>query len=314
MIFPMPENLQDFKKYPLTLTLIGLNVFLFIIFFSGQAFNAVNTKILERSNLELSGRIYKEFQIVSAKNMRSKLPEWLLNVDPRNSDGMTVLGVYALRDGAFLENAKNYEYAGDQIAIKRWKEDMGLYYKESQDQVLNKFGLSSLNSLSQPLTWITYQFSHSNWFHLLSNMIFLLTIGAAVEVVAGSSMLLGVYLLGGIAGGFSFLGSEAHGVIPVVGASAAVSALMGFYLVAEARRRVRYYYFFTPFKGGFGFIYMPTLLLFPLYLLSDFTATLSTPEGMGGGVAYIAHIGGSLCGVLAGFIFRIRQGLVASRE
>lgn len=313
MIFPIPENLHEFKKYPLTLTLVGLNILLFVVFFSSQAFERPDSIMLDRENLELSGRIYQEFQILSGKSMSSKLPEWLVKIDHRNPDGLTVLGIYALRDGSFLEHADKFHYSGDQIAINKWKTKLKEYVKDSQNQVLNQFGLSSLTSASKPLTWITYQFSHSNWFHLISNMLFLLVIGVAVEVLAGGGAVLGIYLLGGIAGGLSFLGSEAHGVIPVVGASAAVSALMGFYLVAETRKRIRYYYFFTPFKEGHGYIYLPTLLLFPLYLLTDFTAVVATPSGMGSGVAYVAHIGGSLCGALGGFVFRIRQNPVIFR-
>lgn len=313
MIFPIPEKLDDVRRFPVTTMLVALNILLFLIFFSQQALQTTSGRLLERQHLELAGRVYKEFQVLAPPSLRSSLPDWLLNAPRESLNSFVILGIYSLRDGKFIENVANYKYAGDQVQIERFLAAVGTQSSKAQDQVVNRFGLSTSSSLRQPLTWITYQFAHSNWFHLLSNMAFLMILGCAVEILAGGRMVLGVYLLGGWAGGAAFLGSDSHGMIPVVGASAAVSALMAFYLVAEVRKRVRYFYFFTPFPGGFGHIYLPVLLIFPLYLLSDLSALLSTPTGMGGGVAHVAHLGGSFLGLLAGFIFRVKQNLVLRR-
>jgi membrane associated rhomboid family serine protease len=120
----------------------------------------------------------------------------------------------------------------------------------------------------------------------------------------GGLGLLALYVLGGVAGGAAFLSYNGPGVIPMVGASASISALLAFYFIVETRRRVRFVYFISPFPGHNGFIYLPTLLIFPLFLLVDFTNLLSSPDGLGGGVAYSAHAGGTLFGILSGIFAR----------
>jgi len=83
---------------------------------------------------------------------------------------------------------------------------------------------------------------------------------------------------------------------------------LAFYCIAEPRLRVRFAYFISPVQGHFGFIYLPTLLIAPLFLLSDFGSLLATPEGLGGGVAYSAHIGGTLIGSILAITWRYLMG------
>ncbi|MDG0817801.1 rhomboid family intramembrane serine protease [Bdellovibrio svalbardensis] len=303
MILPSPADIRDYKRFPLTLTLVLLNVFIFILIFSGHHSSLSSSNLLQEDGLTLSGRLYYQYlKDVPAKTLYEK-PEWTHNMRPENTEQMGVLGAYALRDADFLKVAETSTYRGDDIAIAAWKKDISTFRKQYQEQLLFRFGLSSLEK--GPFSWLTYQFSHSNWIHLLSNLMFLVVIGAAVESLAGSGVLLLVYLIGGLAGGLGFLLSQGAGTVPMVGASASISALLAFYCVAEIRNRVRYFYFVSPMPGHNGFIYLPTFMIFPLFLLVDLANLWSTPEGLGSGVAYAAHLGGTVFGLIGGYAYRV---------
>ncbi len=303
MILPSPADIRDYTRYPLTLTLVFLNIFIFILIFSGNHSSLSSSSLLQEDGLTLSGRLYYQYlKEVPAQTLFEK-PAWTHNMRPDNSEQMGVLGAYALRDADFLNSAEKFSYRGDDIAITTWKKDIREFRKQYQEQLLFRFGLSSMEK--GPLSWLTYQFSHSNWMHLLSNLMFLVVIGAAVEALAGSGVLLVVYLIGGMAGGFGFLLSQGSGTVPMVGASASISALLAFYCVAEIRSRVRYFYFISPMPGHHGFIYLPTLMIFPLFLLVDLANLWSTPEGLGSGVAYAAHLGGTVFGLISGYAYRV---------
>ncbi len=302
MIIPCPEDFRSYLRYPLTLTLVLLNVFIFILIFSGMNSSISSSSLLQGEGMTLTGRLYYQYlQGLPPEELFEK-PEWIHQVKSYNTEQMGVLGAYALRDARFMAQAETFTYRGDEIQISQWKDQLVQFRKKYQQQLLYRFGLSSAEK--GPLAWITYQFSHSNWIHLLSNLVFLALIGMGVEALAGSGVLLGLYIFGGLAGGLGFLFSDAHGTVPMVGASASISALLAFYCMAEMRRRVRFLYFVSPMPGQYGAIYLPTLLIVPLFLVVDLASLWSTPEGLGGGVAYAAHLGGSLIGALLGMVYR----------
>lgn len=303
MILPTPADIREYTRYPLTITLALLNVFIFILIFSGQHSSLSSSALLQEEGLTLSGRLYYQYLKESPAKVLYAKPEWIHNMRPGNSEQMGVLGSYALRDADFLKGAESFSYRGDDVQIATWKKDIHSFRKQYQEQLLFRFGLSSLEK--GPLSWLTYQFSHSSWMHLLSNLMFLVVIGAAVEALAGSGVLLVVYLMGGFAGGLGFLLSQGSGTVPMVGASASISGLLAFYCIAEIRQRVRYFYFVSPMPGHNGFIYLPTFMIFPLFLLIDLANLWSTPEGLGSGVAYAAHLGGTVFGLIGGYAYRV---------
>lgn len=312
MIIPAPNDLRAFGRFPLTWTLLALNVLIFVMIFNGRPETYANLKILQNDGIEVTGRLYQQYsQGLPASELSGK-PKWIHDIRSTNSEQMETLGAYAIRDRSFLDAAETLPFHGDSVRIDQWRAELGRFKNSYFTQAVFLFGLHSFEK--QKLTgWITYQFAHSGWIHLISNMLFLVIMGAAVETIAGSWALILVYIFGGMAGGLAFLLLNAHGAVPMVGASAAVSALLAFYCVVEKRKRIRYLYFISPFLGQNGFIYLPTLLIFPLFLLVDFGNLMSTPDGMGSGVAYSAHIGGTLFGLLSGALFFVFSRLALKR-
>jgi membrane associated rhomboid family serine protease len=84
----------------------------------------------------------------------------------------------------------------------------------------------------------------------------------------------------------------------MVGASASLSAVMAFYALFERRKRVKFFYFLSPSPGYWGDIYLPTLVVLPFYFVEDLAQYFSTAEEIGAGVAYSAHLGGALFGIV----------------
>ncbi|MES3037233.1 MAG: rhomboid family intramembrane serine protease, partial [Bdellovibrionota bacterium] len=91
-------------------------------------------------------------------------------------------------------------------------------------------------------------------------------------------------------------------LIPMVGASASVSAMIAFVAVNRRDSGLRYFYFISPWRGWHGFIFLPAWLLIPFYLISDITAYLTRSGEQVTGIAHSAHLGGSLVGALVGLM------------
>jgi membrane associated rhomboid family serine protease len=150
-----------------------------------------------------------------------------------------------------------------------------------------------------PLTGLTSMFMHGSWAHLLGNMLFLWIFGNNVEDALGHLRYLGFYLLGGVAATatqtFVTLGygTETEATIPNVGASGAVSAVLGAYLLLLPSAKVLTIIFFVLREIPAVFF----LGIWFLFQLVDGSMALVHPQE-GGGVAFFAHIGGFVFGFL----------------
>ena len=159
-----------------------------------------------------------------------------------------------------------------------------------------------------PLTAFTSMFMHGSWAHLLGNILFLWIFGNNVEDALGKLRFLAFYLLGGLAATavqtFVTLqyASPAEGAIPNVGASGAISAVLGGYLVLLPHARVLTIIFFILREIPAMFF----LLVWFGFQLLDGSTSLAHPE-QGGGVAFFAHIGGFVFGALTVKLFQQRR-------
>ena len=164
-----------------------------------------------------------------------------------------------------------------------------------------------------PLTSLTSMFMHGSWAHLLGNMLFLWIFGNNVEDALGKLRYLLFYLLGGFAAtaAQTFVtlayASDADATIPNVGASGAVSAVLGAYLVLLPRAKVLTVIFFVLREIPAAFF----LLVWFGFQLLDGGASIAHPE-QGGGVAFFAHIGGFVFGALAVKLVQQRRPLAPS--
>jgi membrane associated rhomboid family serine protease len=147
------------------------------------------------------------------------------------------------------------------------------------------------------LTVITSMFLHGSLLHLGGNMLFLWVFGNNIEDSMNRLVFLVFYLLGGVAAlGLQVL-MDPNSVIPTVGASGAIAAVLGAYARLYPRARVVTVVFIIII---FTIVTLPALLVLGLWFLLQLLPAFSEPAGSGGGgVAYFAHIGGFLFGLLA---------------
>ena len=160
------------------------------------------------------------------------------------------------------------------------------------------------------LTSLTSMFLHGSWVHLLGNMLFLWIFGNNVEDALGRVRFLFFYLAGGLVATavqtFVTLmyATDADATIPNVGASGAISAVLGAYLVLLPRARVLTLIFFVLREIPAAFF----LLFWFGFQLLDGSAAVAHPQE-GGGVAFFAHIGGFVFGALTVKLLQQRQPL-----
>jgi membrane associated rhomboid family serine protease len=145
---------------------------------------------------------------------------------------------------------------------------------------------------------ITHMFLHAGWLHLLGNMLILYLAGPFIEDVWGRPIYAGFYLVSGIAAALSFVALNPSSEIPMVGASGAIAGVMGAFLVRYRTTQIRFFYMFGFFfRGTFA---APAWVMLPLWFAQQvfmFLLTHGLSGAAGGGVAYMAHIGGFVFGV-----------------
>jgi membrane associated rhomboid family serine protease len=166
---------------------------------------------------------------------------------------------------------------------------------------------------AEALTLITSQFLHGGWLHLLGNMLFLWIFGNNIEDRLGRIRFLGFYLVGGIVAGLTQVAIDPDSAIPTIGASGAIAATLGAYLVLFPRARITSLVFLGFFYQLIDVPAVIVLVFWFLLQLIDGIASLGVTDSTGG-VAFFAHIGGFVFGALVGLVIRAvgrRAGPVA---
>jgi membrane associated rhomboid family serine protease len=153
------------------------------------------------------------------------------------------------------------------------------------------------------LTIATSMFMHGSWLHIISNMVFLWAFGPAVEDLMTPRRYLVFYLLGGLVAALAQIASAPASTVPILGASGAIAAVMGAFLVTYPRDRIRSLLVILVFVSV---TYIPAALLIGVWFLIQFVSLGSITGQSAGGVAYAAHVGGFIYGVVATRLFEGR--------
>lgn len=156
-------------------------------------------------------------------------------------------------------------------------------------------------------TLVTSQFLHAGWLHIGGNLLFLWIFGNNVEDRFGRLRFLLFYLVGGIVAGLAQVAIAPDSTTPTIGASGAIAATLGAYLVLYPGARVTSLVFLVFF---YQLIDVPAVVVLALWFvlqLVDGLASLGGPVS-GGGVAFFAHIGGFVFGAAVAALVRSRSG------
>ncbi len=165
------------------------------------------------------------------------------------------------------------------------------------------------------ITILTAMFMHASWSHIIGNMIFLWAFGPAIEEAMNPVRYAIFYLLGGVAAMAAQVAVDPHSTVPNLGASGAIAAVMGVFLITYPRDRIKSVLFIGWF---FTITAIPAFLLIGVWFLIQLVSfgvitNVPTTAGGGGGVAYMAHIGGVAFGVLLGRLFEDSDRVGAQR-
>jgi membrane associated rhomboid family serine protease len=152
----------------------------------------------------------------------------------------------------------------------------------------------------QWITLITSMFLHGSWSHIIGNMIFLWAFGPEIEDAMGRGRYLVFYFAGGIVAMISQVAVDPHSTLPNLGASGAIAALMGAFLITYPRDQIRSVLFIFVFAR---ITFIPAVLLIGFWFLSQIFDAGTVADVQTGGVAYVAHIGGFIFGAVTARLF-----------
>jgi membrane associated rhomboid family serine protease len=161
--------------------------------------------------------------------------------------------------------------------------------------------------IPEPLTFLTYMFLHAGWLHLISNMLFLWVFADNIEDAFGYFAFVLFYLLCGIAGALAHVLMSPASTAPLIGASAAVSGVIGAYMLLYPRARVWILLFFRiPLR-------ISAIWVLGGWFLLQIFSVLTTDQSAEVEVAWWAHIGGFVAGLAITFLLRSRLLVRTSR-
>ena len=152
------------------------------------------------------------------------------------------------------------------------------------------------------ITILTAMFMHAGWMHIIGNMVFLWAFGPEIEDAMGRLQYLAFYLLSGLAASLAQTALMPHSTVPNLGASGAIAGVMGAFLVTYPHDRIRTLLLFGWLTRT---TFIPAALLIGLWFLIQLFNQVGAVAGVetGAGVAYVAHIGGFVFGLVTGRVF-----------
>jgi membrane associated rhomboid family serine protease len=163
-------------------------------------------------------------------------------------------------------------------------------------------------------TLITAMFMHGGFMHIIGNMVFLWVFGPEMEDAIGHVRYAVFYLSGGIVAWMVQIAADPTSTVPSLGASGAIVAVMGAFLVTYPRDRIRTVIFFGIF---FRITVIPAVFLIGFWFLIQLIsagAAVGTTADQAGGVAYMAHVGGLIFGAVTGRLFYPWVARTAARQ
>ncbi|MDQ2076740.1 rhomboid family intramembrane serine protease [Marinimicrobium sp. ABcell2] len=293
LIVPI-ENRPDWSKPPfITLTLILLNVAVFLLF------QRQDWPIIERAH-----SIYENQQLLSYE--LEPYLDYLLEEDYDAWYELTGIENEA-RQAEYIRWSIMFDRGFDKHLREIWPDpadERTLRWRQAREQFeqqrnkVSSYRAGLTPGEAKPWTFFTSMFMHGSWDHLLGNMIFLFLFGFTLEAVLRPHTYLLMYLASGLAASALHMAFNMGSMVPVVGASGAISGLMGMYLSLYRLRRIRFFYTVLFYFGEFR---APALFILPLWLGKELYGYFFFESS----IAYWAHIGGLLAG--AGLMLLARK-------
>lgn len=161
-----------------------------------------------------------------------------------------------------------------------------------------------LAAIPPQLSLLTNMFLHGGWLHLIGNMVYLWIFGDNIEAAMGRIRFLVFYLFCGVLASLSHALTDPASLIPTIGASGAISGILGAYVLLYPRARVLV---LIPFGFLTRLMYIPAAFALGFWFLLQVLSGSASIGAKGGGVAFFAHIGGFIAGMVSVGLFKRRD-------
>jgi membrane associated rhomboid family serine protease len=196
----------------------------------------------------------------------------------------------------------NIRQVGDAVVLQSEMDSLSQQFQDfERNTFLARYGFVPAHPT--PISYLTANFLHTGWLHLMGNMWFLWLAGFILEDHWGRAIYLIFYLVAGAVAAQIHGWFYPHSLVPLLGASGAIAALMGAFLVRFPRLKIEMFWIFFYARGRFE---APAIWLLPLWgLLELFYGSASRQSS---GVAHWAHVGGFVFGMLGALVLS-RSGL-----
>ncbi len=287
LILPM-ERTFSLQKAPLiTLVLLLLNVVIFFVTNSRdqEELQAAVSAYEEAQILEVEFPLFQTYLIRSGEQDTP----WhkLQSLDKLGEVERFYLVAWMLTDmryAQFLDAEAGSRSEAEQVALEEKQQIVDAHITRLSS---HEYGFTP--SRFSPFTLFSSQFLHGGLGHLIGNMVILVLVGLTVEQLLGSFNYLLFYLLSGALGAVTYGLVHFGSPMPLIGASGAISGLMGMYVAAYGRRPIRFFYWVGIY---FNYIRLPALVMLPVWVGKEIFDYLVSDTG----VAYTAHAGGLVAG------------------
>ncbi|MFH1673843.1 MAG: rhomboid family intramembrane serine protease [Pseudomonadota bacterium] len=199
------------------------------------------------------------------------------------------------KDHVFMKKLRNNEIITPEESIyAEWASLRKIYKEKLSRVVFLQYGF--IPEHKNFIAVFTYMFLHGGFMHLLGNMVFLWLVGCVLELGCGRVPYIVGYVISGILSAVLFGLIYMDSMAPLVGASGAISGLIGAYTVLYGKKKVKVFY-----SLGFYFNYVkvPGIVLLPIWISNEIFQLLFGGDSH---IAYVAHIGGLVSGALLGYI------------
>jgi membrane associated rhomboid family serine protease len=170
-------------------------------------------------------------------------------------------------------------------------------YRRSFDHIVSHYGFTPAHPHFQNM--LSSMFLHAGWAHILGNMYFLYVFGDNVEERLGKVNYLIAYILSGLGACYLQYSVNPHSVFPLIGASGAISGICALYMMMFPWQKMRWQFFFIIFP--IFSIPARAFLVVGIWVLEQYLMAINSDPAMGG-VAFWAHVGGFLTGIIL-FVF-----------
>lgn len=193
-----------------------------------------------------------------------------------------------LRDGVVIKRSDD--------VYQEWREKRSRFESLYEAITYVDFGLRPGQLEIIPL--LSHMFLHAGFAHLIGNMLFLFALGVLIEDLMGRAFFVSLYLIGGLGSAGFYILFSADSLMPAIGASGAIAALMGMFSVIYGLNRIRFFYSIGIY---FDYVSLPAIVLLPLWVGNELFQMIYYTKS---NINYLAHLGGLLSGAVLAAVLK----------